>query len=233
MATLASALVATASASAGWPAGGKYEECHKREGAHCYSLSEHNVKALASIAYIKDQSAKVSEWESGAFIDHEQWISFGKENEWVETGDTSGEFFSCCNPHPFFAEQQKGTYKQELSPGIVPGGVYNHYIIYDSEHNGRWHIYWNCCEVGAYGGGWPEKLSRQEAGVEAYSEVEPGSDERQEVAWSEGGEWYPWTGATWYHSPGLCIKSNPESSAAGNIEGGTKLGATEAGVSCS
>jgi hypothetical protein len=224
-------LICATSAQAAWPTGSTYEECKFAEGSHCYSLSEHNVKALASIVFIKDLSANVSEWETGAFTTHEQWITFGNSSEWVETGDISGYGFSCCSPHPFYAEQREGVFKVELSPGVVPSGEYNHYVLYDAELDGRWHVYWNCCEVGSEEG-WPVRFSKQEAGVEADSETEPGSLERQLVAWSEGGEWFPWTGAEWYASPGLCVKTNPESEAAGNIQAGTKLGASEAGMSC-
>jgi len=221
-------------ALASWPSTivGGANECNGTESGHCYALSEHHVNAIASIAFIKDLNANVSEWAKGARSSHEQWISFGKENEWIETGDVTGYPYNCCSPHPYYAEQKSGTYKEELSTGVVPGGAYNHYILYDQERNGRWHVYFNCCEVGSYGGGWPEKFSLQEAGVEAVSTSEPGSLSRQEVAWSEGGEWFPWTGATWYKDLGLCIKTNPESGAAGNIQSGTARGASEAGFTC-
>lgn len=217
-------------AGASWPSG--YEECKFGEGHHCYSVSRHTVKALESIVYIKDLSANVSEWETDAFSSHEQWIEFGSQSEWVETGDISGYGFSCCSPHPFYAEQKEGVFKTELSPGVVPSGEYNHYTLYDSEGNGIWRVYWNSSEVGHWSG-WPEKFSKEEAGVEADSETEPGSLERQLVAWSEGGEWYPWSEDEWHADEGLCVKANPESSAAGNIQAGTQLGATEAGASCS
>jgi hypothetical protein len=231
IAALALAVLCVSPAQASWPAGSGYEECKFAEGSHCYSLSEHQVEALASIVFIRDLWANVPEWETGAFTTHEQWITFGSSSEWVETGDISGYGFSCCSPHPFYAEQKEGVFKTELSPGVVPSSEYNHYVLYDAEHNGSWHVYWNCCEVGSEEG-WPVKFKKQEAGVEVDSATEPGSLERQLVAWSEGGEWFPWTGSEWYTSPGLCIHSNPESEAAGNIEAGTKLGASEASVSC-
>lgn len=201
-------LVSVVSAQASWPTG--FGECKFAEGSHCYALSEHSGEALSSIVFIKDLWADIPEWETGAFSSHEQWITFGSSSEWIETGDISGYGFSCCSPHPFYAEQREGVFKSELSPGIVPSGEYNHYILYDSENNGRWHVFWNCCEVGSEEG-WPKKFSKEEAGVEVDSETEPASLARQLVAWSEGGEWYPWTGSEWYASPGLCVKTNPES----------------------
>ncbi len=221
-------------ANGSWPskAEGGVNECNGTESGHCYSIAEHSVKGLDSIVYIKDLNVNVSEASKGARSTHEQWISFGNEKEWVETGDVTGYPFDCCNPHPFYAEKKAGVYKEELSPGIVPAGVYNHYELYDSEHNGSWHVIWNGTDVGHYGGGWPEKYTEQIAGVEAVSTSEPGSLERQEVAWSNGGEWFPWTGATWSAELGLCIKANPESGAAGNIQAGTKRGAHETGWSC-
>jgi hypothetical protein len=222
--------VVAAPAQAWWPSGSMYEECKFGEGFHCYSLSQHSVKALESIVYIKDLWADIPEWETDAFSTHEQWIEFGNTNEWVETGDISGYEFSCCSPHPFYAEDKEGVFKIELSPGTVPDG-YNHYTLADTSLNGVWRVYWNCCEVGSEAG-WPEKFSKQEAGVEVDSETEPASLERQLVAWAQGGEWFPWTGDNWSTESGLCVKANPESEAAGNIQAGTKLGATEAGASC-
>lgn len=223
------AMIWTSVAHASW---GANNECKFSETSHCYSLSFHKVSALASIVFMDPVDANVSDWESGAFTTHEQWISFGNETEWIETGDISGYgMFGCCSPHPFYAEQKGTSFKLELSPGVVPVG-YNHFVLYDAERNGRWHIYWNCCEVGYYGGGWPEKFSEQEAGVEADDNPEPGSLARQEVAWSQGGEWFAWTGAGTYVSPGLCVRANPESGAAGNIQAGTKRGASESGQPC-
>jgi hypothetical protein len=38
------------------------------------------------------------------------------------------------------------------------------------------------------------------------------------VAVSNGGTWYPWSGAKWFHNRGVCIGHNRENTAEGNIE---------------
>jgi hypothetical protein len=115
-------------------------------------------------------------------------------------------------------------YKEYISPGTLPTESYNHYVLFDAEVNGRWHIYWGCCEVAYYGGGWPTYLMEQEAGIEAATPVQPYNWGRQMVAASNGGEWWPWTGASTYHDPGVCVATNVESSRAGNIMWSTQPG---------
>ena len=104
-------------------------------------------------------------------------------------------------------------------------------MLYDPEKNGVWRIYWGCCEVGAFGGGWPAYLMEQEAGIEAATYSQPYKWGRQEVAASDGGEWTAWTGAkkvrVAYEKENygdVCIANNVESSAAGNIMWSTQPG---------
>lgn len=220
---------ATSEAHATW---GPYNECGISENHHCYALTEHRVSALASIDFVDSMVMYIPEWERGAFSTQEQWINFESQgySGWIETGTIGGNGYSCCGLHPFYAEQQRGVFKEAESEGTVPDHTYNHYVLFDSEHNGRWHIYWGCCEVGYYGGGWPVDFSEQEAGVEVAAETEPGSWMHDEVAWSQGGEWYPWTGAKGYNSAAMCIGANPENLAEGNIEAGTDQGGREFGL---
>lgn len=218
---LALTLFSTAAAQASWGPGPKH--CSRGEGHHCYALDYRNITqfggVLASIDFVDTLSADV-EGESGR-VSNEQWISFPNtrgEDEWIETGQVAGNPYGCCEEHPFYAEMLNGTYHEHLSEGTVPLNTYNHYVLFDPEENGRWHIYWLCCEVGSYGGGWPAYLTEQEAGIEAGTETRPTESGRQEVAASDGGEWGAWGGAQLYREPpGICAAVNPESSAAGNI----------------
>jgi hypothetical protein len=215
---------------------GNHGECGISENHHCYALTEHTVTALASIDFVYTMVMDNPEWERGAFTTNEQWIGFSSEpNGWIETGTIGGNGVgtgnSCCSLHPYYAEQLKGVFKETESEGTVPDHTYNHYVLYDAEDNGRWHIYWGCCEVGYYGGGWPTKFNEQEAGVEAAAESEPWAWMHDEVAWSQGGTWYPWTGAKGFtKGDTMCIGANPESPAEGNIEAGTDHGAHEFGL---
>ncbi len=176
-----------------------------------------------------------------SFVTMEQWIAFpgAGDKGWIETGQIMGDFGGTAEQrvsiHPFYAEQVyfgtdynggKGTFNHEFSEETVPAGgpafeksePYNHYVLFDSEVNGRWHIYWICCEVGYYGGGWPDYLTEQEAGSEAAAESKPTEYGRQEVAASDGGAWGPWSGDTWFANSAMCIEDNEESHAEGNIE---------------
>jgi hypothetical protein len=218
-----------ASAQARW---GK-EHCSYE--AHCYGLSGRNIESyggvLASIDFV-DTTPVIYEgiqtpnadWGEG-FVDEEQWISWPKKpGEWIETGQSDGYPYGCCEEHPFYAEDLKGKYKEYLSPSTEPLNSYNHYVLFDAAKNGVFHIYWGCCEVGYYGGGWPVYLMAQEAGLEGATPEQPYNWGRQEVAASNGGEWTPWSGAGTYHDPGVCTAPNVESSAAGNIMWSTQPG---------
>lgn len=219
--------VHAASADARWAK----EQCS--EATHCYGLAGRDIESsggvLASIDFV-DTNAGSYEGNTvpnapTGFVDEEQWISWPKRaGEWIETGQANGYPYSCCQEHPFYAEMLKGVYKEYISSGTLPTESYNHYVLFDSEVNGRWHVYWGCCEVGYYGGGWPAYLMEQEAGIEAATSVQPYNWGRQMVAASDGGEWWPWTGAWTSHDPGICVAPNAESSAAGNIMWSTQPG---------
>ena len=227
---MAAALVLTllywpAAAQAKW---GPNDECGQRSSPneHCYALSYRSTKYLASIAAEDTLTLEVHDWATGGFIDAEQWIWFNNENRWIETGQTAGEGYGCCTLHQFYAEQNSEGYRQWVSPGHVEGGanVYNYFLLFDGGDNGQWQIEWGCsqnssvwCLVKTYGG-WPVDFNHQEAGEEDATEIEPNESGRDEVAASDGGEWYPWRGAEYYKSPALELRSNPQDQAAGDIE---------------
>jgi hypothetical protein len=198
---------------------------------HCYAVSKRPTGVYASIAAEDNENAHVYDWGNGGFIDNEQWVSFYNQGVegWIEDGITIGNDRDCCTAYPFIAEDTpkiKGGYYEYIAPGPVASGSgeYNYDLIFDAEHNGVYRVYWstatntwNWTEVTRFSG-WPVWISEEEGGMEAASEDAPLHAGRQEVAASNGGEWWPWGGATWYHSPGVCIGSNRELPAAGNIE---------------
>jgi hypothetical protein len=224
------ALALVSSAQANWgPKNNCGYKTSKTTNEHCYALAERGgVSKLASIAFEDTTSSEVPHWENGEiFTSNEEWISFEGhpgwiEEGWIEDGQLAGAALGCCEMHPFYAEEYKGTLKLELSPGTMPLNRYNHYVIFDSEVNGRWHLYWESGEAGYYGGGWPTYYNAQEAGIEASDNVKPYEWGRDEVAASNGGEWSAWTGATKWKSPGICQEANIESGAAGNTMWGTE-----------
>lgn len=202
------------------------EHCSAGEGHHCYALSYRNITSyggvLASIDFVDTLAASV---EAGGRVSNEQWISFPNtrsEAEWIETGQVAGNPRGCCEEFPFYAEMLRGVYHEHLGASTVTFNSYNHYVLFDPEANGRWIIYWGCCEVGSYGGGWPAYLTEQEGGIEAATDSRPAVSGRQEVAASDGGEWTPWSGAALFRMGGICASGNPESGAAGNIAWNTQ-----------
>jgi hypothetical protein len=209
--------------------------CGIRTAEHCYATSERSTSVLASIDAADNETAIVSDWQNGAFYDQEQWVTwpnapYPQNRGWVEAGITEGNYIDCCTAYPFYAtETQTGAYHEHLASGPVASGSgqYNFNLIYDTTHNGVYHVYWssatntaNWFEVAQYGGGRPGVIQYQEAGLEVATETNPYHAGRQEVA--AGGpnppEWSAWTGAKWSHDRGICIGSNRELGAAGNIE---------------
>jgi hypothetical protein len=227
LAALIGSLATASAADARW---GR-ENCS--EVTHCYGIAGRDIErfggVLASIDFVDTTPVVYGGIQTpdapAGFVDEEQWITWPtKPSEWIETGQANGAPYGCCEEHPFFAENQRGKYNEYLSPGTVPTNSYNHYVLFDASRNGLWHIYWGCCEVGAYGGGWPAYLMAQEAGIEAATPSQPYNWGRQEVAASDGGQWTPWAGAGWYHDPGICIATNVDNGAAGNIMWSTQPG---------
>jgi hypothetical protein len=195
---------------------------------HCYSIAARTTHVLESIAFENTTpSADVTGGPYGEFTTAEEWISFENQgskyaNSWIENGQIVGRGYSCCTPHAFYAEEQHWRGREQgwhidINEGASPLNTYNHYFLFDPEANGRWHVYWGCCEVATYGGGWPVWLTEQSAGAEVAAEVRPEVWGRQEVAASNGGEWWAWTGAELDRWPGMCLSYNVESSAPGNI----------------
>jgi hypothetical protein len=214
------------------PAQARWGNEHCSLYTHCYGLAVRNAEKyggfLASIDYVDTTPVDYNGiWAPDAtneFVDEEQWISWPKisQEEWIETGQSNGQY-NCCTEHPFYAQQKKGIYKEYLSPGEMPLNTYNHYVLFDAEGNGTWHIYWGCCEVWHYDY-WPKYLMEQEAGIEAATAEQPYNWGRQMVAASDGGEWWPWTGTWILKEPGICTATNVESSAEGNIMWSTQPG---------
>lgn len=219
-------VLAGASALAAW---GPTGEC-TLHGAHCYAIAYRAAHVYGSIAAEDNEVANVSDWANLAFIDNEQWASFPGTGVygWVEAGITIGNGKDCCTAYPFYASTSpQHVYKEYIGAGPVASGSgqYNYDMIYDSEHNGAFHVYWsaatntaNFFEVARYGGGFPVFITEQQAGLEDAQDNVPYHAGRQEVAIYNGGEWLPWTGALRYHDRGVCIGTNRELGAAGDIE---------------
>jgi hypothetical protein len=185
------------------------------------------------------------------FVTNEEWIEFGTykgKEGWIETGQIMGAYGGSpqyrVEIHPFYAEEiyygsdwnnGNGTFHKTTAEYTLPAGgaaftkanpsteAYNHYVLFDPEQESIWRIYWGCCEVASYGGGWPAFLQYQESGIEAADEYRPTEYGRDEVADSDGGTWTPWEHDTWYNGDkGICLEANEEDHNEGDVEWGTQ-----------
>jgi len=190
---------------------------------HCYTLSERTANDLGSIVFADTESADVYDWASGAFASEEQWIAFPQKAGWIEMGQLEGSGIDCCTVHPFFAEMtQQGVWHERIAEGSGLN-TYAHYLIYDTEQNGIWRMYWGeWTEEERYGGWGTVRFGEQEAGTEVGAETRPIDNGRDEVArWLNGSTpWYPWNGATYQTVPpgAFCRHLNQGLPAEGNIE---------------
>ena len=215
-------LLVPAAGQATW---GPNAECKQANAWHCYASSWRKANDLGSILFTDTEEAHVYDYEAGALVTQEQWISFAHESGFIGMGQVEGwgPEYGCCTIHPFFEEETSaGAYHKR----VVEGSAYNtyaHYLIYDSEKNDVWRMYWaEWTEEEHYGGWHEERFSEQEAGTEAGTEIRPIDKGRQEVArWANGSSpWYPWNGAEYGVFPegAFCQHRNWENTAEGNTE---------------
>jgi hypothetical protein len=201
---------------------------------HCYAVAKRKeVAKYASIAAEDNEVASVTDWASYGFVTNEQWIGFGNiGKEWIENGIIMGNARDCCTAYPFYAWKKPGeAFQKYVTTGPVESGSgkYNYDMLYDETVDGHWKMFWSGATnkvewfavqtVTGFAKNW---YTQQEAGMEAGSEYAPYHAGRDEVAASNKGfetsTWLPWTGATTKHNPGVCIGTNRENGAAGNIE---------------
>lgn len=220
---LALLLVATfaSSAQATW---GPNAECKIANAWHCYATSSRKANDLGSILFADTESADVYDYYNGGLATQEQWISFAHQHGFIEMGQVEGwgPEYGCCTVHPFFAEElPSGAYYKRVAEGSGLN-VYAHYLVYDTEQNGVWRMYWGEWTEEERYGGWETRFAEQEAGTEAGTEIRPIDNGRDEVArWYNGSSpWYPWNSAQYEVFPGgsFCMHHNVQSPAEGNIE---------------
>jgi hypothetical protein len=182
-------------------------------------------RCSGSIDFADDEAANVKDWnEGGGFVTVEQWITFSAQTGWIEMGQISGHEIDCCTDHPFFAEETPtGVFHIRIAEGTPGTNVYAHYLIYDTEQNAIWRMYWGEWTEEEHYGGWSSvRFQEQEAGTEAASEWTPWDQGRDEVArWANGSSpWYPWSNSVYEVIPAgaFCMHKNKGLSAEGNIE---------------
>src|ERR1700722_3447636 len=197
-----SALFGATSAYANWGPSGDCRIEDEPVNWHCYALAERSANDLGSIDFADVENAHVYDWENYGFVSQEQWITFEPHQPgWIEMGQLEGYDQDCCTVHPFFAEQTPTkVFHIRIAEGSGPN-VYAHYLVYDTEKNDIWRMYWGEWTEEEHYGGWAEeRFSEQEAGSEAGTEERPLDTGRDEVArWLNGSSpWLEWNGVENY-----------------------------------
>lgn len=223
-AVAASCMLAASVAQANWGPSSLCGIKSSPKNEHCYATSSRAANDLGSIDFADDELTDVFDWASGGFVTQEQWITFSAQSGWIEMGETEGNYIDCCTDRPFFAEQTPtGVYHERIAEGSPGTNVYAHYLIYDTEQNAIWRMYWGeWSEEERYGGWSSVRFQEQEAGTETATRKRPYDYGRDEVArWLNGSSpWYPWTNPAYEVTPSgaLCMHQNQELLAEGNIE---------------
>ena len=203
---------------------------------HCYLIAGRASTALGSIDEVAVTAALSFDWgEPEVFSSDEQWVSFKQDpGKWIEAGDITGAGYNCCGVHAFFAEYTPNSeWHLYVAPGEQAYDQYTHYLLYDTDQNGVWDVYVGCspgseswCIVAEYGG-WPVRMSKQEAGQEVGDYYEPHDAALDKVAYWQNGSspWIPWSGVTvgTYNRngesvPQICYKANHEIATPGDLE---------------
>jgi hypothetical protein len=212
-------------------------------GTHAKGVAAYNAPVGGPPGGIVVESANVPEYEEGAFVDDEVWLSF-PDGGWLETGLTAGYNVttggSCCTLHPFIAHavyvNGHGVQGYEEYTWVYTEAYPTYQAkIEDPEANGDWCEYifnapstWvnvDCHSKGSY---WPDYASDLEGGEEAASNnTRVYNGARQEVAEiNSSGTWVPWYGSVSETVNGklesvagvMCIRPNPYSNYPGNAQ---------------
>jgi hypothetical protein len=212
-------------------------------GAHCYSETQwrmthagENVRGAEDIP--ETWSMAVPQWEYGTFVDNEMWLIFEPSEGWLEIGQESGSFQSCCTLHPFIAHGEyvsngEAVGYEAYTWNSVVAEPRNLYRIEDPASNGTWceYIWNNQVDCKAKPGHWTTYANYLQAGIEAATETKPTNSGAQEVDFvTHNGEHRQWGSAspvTGYVNPGpyaaheLCLSPNPKSNHPGNADWST------------
>lgn len=203
---------------------------------HCYAIEELLMSGYpreyvsGGVARVNTTYMNVPGWGAGDFVTNEQWVGFNTGG-WIETGQIGGGNQDCCSVHPFYAATTEGIERGFFfyeSPGTVSLNAYHQYQIYDPPPRGTWRVYWECCEVKAYGyHQFPTWSNELQAGFEGGANEQPFNWGRDMVASMvpPTDAWAPYE-TSYRHSvpvrsPGMCIERNSAAPAWGNVLWGT------------
>jgi hypothetical protein len=118
------------------------------EEEHCYALSIWWMKGGEHVegaeALINTEEVDAYEWESGAFVSNEMWLSWtSNQNQWVEAGQIAGDYINCCSIQPFVAYKIPGqSFKIDRDTELdYNTHQYYQYQISGQSDDGHWCLY--------------------------------------------------------------------------------------------
>jgi hypothetical protein len=181
--------------------------------SHCYDLEEWHMgkpseKVQGSETDIATTEMVVPGWESGAFVDDEEWVSFPeRENAngpwWVESGQEAGSYRNNDQLYWFWAYNNASGY-HEGNPGWPEEGwVFNAYSM-QSQLDSYWCVYVNGGNAGCPGGLLDYAKGLEVGGEYATLSAPVNNFEEQTNYTAVGGEVRPWNKAETYRSPSTC-----------------------------
>ncbi len=201
------------------------EACSQGNGHHCYATAEWqmtgNEKVEGTLAYQDTTDADVPGWESGDFIDNEEWAVFLPSGYWIEAGQTAGEYMDCCSLHPFYAWFNGSGYSQYVAPWTWPAGENNLYQLSGQSHNGTWCAYFASTQARCISG-FPAWSNDLQVGDEIAANTKPANAGHEDTdGWWEGTT-HNWLKEQAYADGGMCVSRYPlPYPALGNISYGT------------
>lgn len=220
------AVVVPSAANASW---GKKsdngEHCSQGNGHHCYSIAEWYMEGgehvEGSLAYQDTTDMYVPGWDSGDFVDNEEWAFFHPSGYWVEVGQTAGEYMDCCSLHPFWAFDNASGYTQYVAPWTWPANENNLYQISGQSDDGHWCLYFASTQAQCPSG-FPATNNGLEVGDEIAANTKP-----ENAGHEDTNAWWEHTTHNWlkehaYADGGMCIsRYEYPYPALGNINYGT------------
>lgn len=228
IAAVALAAMLPATASASW--GKKSDDgghCGQADGHHCYAIvawEMHGAEQVeGTLAYQYTTAMNVPGWASGDFVDNEEWAAMQASGNWVEAGQTAGEYMDCCSLHSFYAYKKGSAYWQYVATTwTVPGWTNNLYQLV-AAGNGVWCVYWGTAQVSC-SAGFPTYSDELQVGLEIAANTKPANAGHEQTnATFLDGKQYNWLKEWAYADGGTCLSryTGPPYPALGNINYGT------------
>lgn len=176
---------------------------------HCYGLIKQEISGTAAFVHVINQGDYVPTGAnpSKEFISNELWQGFN--GSWLEMGEIIGPGIAdCCTRYRFIGIKypNRPLYVRVLyEEGTIP---LNAEEIYGIEHcgNGIWCFIWNGKTISS-AGGWPNKYTEREVGIEIATESKPSAYGRAMGREGNGEQWYP--PLQYEMEPGICEGGEP------------------------